>query len=498
MIMSLIVLGTASHVGKSVTVTALCRALFRRGIPVAPFKSQNMSLNSYVTADGSEIGVAQAVQAFAAGIEPVADMNPILLKPMGDQTSQVIMLGQPYKGVRIRDYYAETDMLLEVALKAFYRLQGRYGHVVVEGAGGAAEVNLYDRDIANIRLARALRLPIILVADIERGGVFAQVCGTLALLPDDIRSLVFGVIVNKFRGDVGLFTSGVEKLEELAGVRVLGVIPYTDIPLPSEDSLSLADKGHKSTTEPVRIAVVRLPRIANFTDFEPLERHATVDYVPPGEPLDSYDCIILPDTRNLTEDLKILNHARVGEDLRHARHRGTPIIGIGGGYQMLGRSILDEGAEPGSNVEYRGLGFLDLVTVLSGKEEMPVRIERRAVGPGPILSRMGDVAGYEICTGEIRIGTLSEAFDGDGATTPDGLIFGTSMHGLFQNPGAINALISYLSEQRGVLFEPVETTDGDTHYDDLARHFEEHVDIDAILTLFEDTPLDGVIPHKSP
>ncbi|MDK2990535.1 MAG: adenosylcobyric acid synthase, partial [Methanoculleus sp.] len=253
--MSLIVLGTASHVGKSVTVAALCRALYRRGIPVAPFKSQNMSLNSYVTGDGSEIGIAQAVQAFAAGVEPEADMNPVLLKPKGDAVSQVVLLGRPYKDVQIRDYYRETDALLAEAVSAFERLQRRFGNVVVEGAGGAAEVNLYDRDIANIRLARSLRLPIVLVADIERGGVFAQVYGTLALLPEDIRPLVAGVIVNKFRGDPELFTSGVEKLEELTGVPVLGVVPYAEIPLPSEDSLSIADKRQRPASQPVRIAV---------------------------------------------------------------------------------------------------------------------------------------------------------------------------------------------------------------------------------------------------
>jgi len=484
--MSLIVLGTASHVGKSVTVTALCRALYRRGIPVAPFKSQNMSLNSYVTANGSEIGIAQAVQAFAAGIEPVADMNPVLLKPKGDRTSQVVMLGRPYKDVQISDYYAETDMLLQEAVSAFERLRQRFGHVVVEGAGGAAEVNLYDRDIANIRLARSLRLPSILVADIERGGVFAQVYGTLALLPDDIRPLVVGVIINKFRGDVGLFASGVEKLEELTGVRVLGVVPYADIPLPSEDSLSLGDKRGQATGSPIRIAVVRLPRIANFTDFELLERHATVDYVTPETPLAGYDCIILPGTKNTVEDLAVLNRAGTGEELRLARERGIPVIGICGGYQMLGHRILDGGIESGSCAEYEGFGLLDVVTAFTGYRKTTVQVRRRATGPGPILSRMGEVEGYEIHMGETERGDLPEAFSGEGAASPDGLVFGTYMHGLFQNPGAVNALLAYLSERQGVPFEPVAAADGDAAYDDLARHFEAHVDMDALMVYFQD------------
>ncbi|MCK9297809.1 MAG: cobyric acid synthase [Methanoculleus sp.] len=488
--MSLIVLGTASHVGKSVTVSALCRALYRRGIPVAPFKSQNMSLNSYVTADGSEIGIAQAVQAFAAGVEPEADMNPVLLKPKGDSVSQVVLLGRPYKDVQIRDYYRETDTLLDEAVSAFERLQRRFGNVVVEGAGGAAEVNLYDRDIANIRLARSLRLPIVLVADIERGGVFAQVYGTLALLPEDIRPLVAGVIVNKFRGDPELFASGVAKLEELTGVPVLGVVPFADIPLPSEDSLSIGDKRDRNTGTPVRIAVLRLPRISNFTDFELLEQHAAVDYVLPGASLSGYDCIILPGTKNTVEDLAVLNRHGVGEELRLARERRIPIIGICGGYQMLGSRIVDAGIESENPADHPGFGLLDVVTAFSGYRKTTVQVRRRATGPGPILPAMGEVDGYEIHMGETERGGLPEAFAGEGAATPDGLVFGTYMHGLFQNPGAANALLAYLSERRGVAFEPVAAESGAlgaaASYDDLARHFEEHVDMEAILGWFMD------------
>ena len=240
--MSLFVMGTASHVGKSVTVAAICRCLVRRGIPVAPFKSQNMSLNSYVTPEGGEIGMAQAMQAFAAKVPPHTDMNPVLLKPKGDCISQVVLNGRPYKDVPIADYYRETPFLLKKALESYNRLVATYGQVVVEGAGGAAELNLYDRDIANTLLAQSLKIPVILVADIERGGVFAQVYGTFSLLPEDIRPLVKGIIINKFRGDPSIFAPGVKKIEELCGVPVLGVVPYFSLPLPSEDSLSLGDK----------------------------------------------------------------------------------------------------------------------------------------------------------------------------------------------------------------------------------------------------------------
>ncbi len=271
-------------------------------------------------------------------------MNPVLLKPRADSVSQVVLLGRPYKDVQIRDYYRETDTLLTEAVAAFERLRRRFGNVVVEGAGGAAEVNLYDRDIANIRLARSLRLPpILLVADIERGGVFAQVYGTLALLPEDIRPLVAGVIVNKFRGgDPGLFASGVTKLEELTGVPVLGgVVPFADIPLPSEDSLSIADKRERSTARPVRIAVLRLPRIANFTDFELLEEHATVDYVPPGATLSGYDCIILPPgTKNTVEDLAVLN--------RHAWVKNSGSPGSGGASRSSGSAAATRCSGAGS------------------------------------------------------------------------------------------------------------------------------------------------------
>ena len=278
--MSVIVLGTASHTGKSTVVAAICRALVNRGITVAPFKSQNMSLNSYVTPDGCEIGIAQAMQAFAAKIIPEADMNPILLKPKGGMVSQVILLGHPYKDVVISEYYKETDHLLGTALDAADRLCSAYGDIVVEGAGGAAEINLYSRDIANIRLSQALNFPIILVADIERGGVFASIYGTLELLPPEIRDRVRGIIINKFRGDPGIFSPGPDMIEELTGVPVLGILPFFDIPLPSEDSLSLGDK--KTGTFPVRIAVIRLPHISNFTDFELLEQYLFADLCSSG------------------------------------------------------------------------------------------------------------------------------------------------------------------------------------------------------------------------
>jgi adenosylcobyric acid synthase len=477
--MSLFVVGSASHVGKSVTVAAICRCLVRSGIAVAPFKSQNMSLNSYVTQDGGEIGMAQAMQAIAAKVIPDTDMNPILLKPKGDCISQVVLNGHPYKDIHIGDYYKETPALLINALESFKRLKSRYGQVVVEGAGGAAELNLYDRDIANTQLAKILRIPMILVADIERGGVFAQIYGTIELLPEDIRPLIKGIIINKFRGDPAIFAPGVKKLEELTGIPVLGVVPYFTIPLPSEDSLSISDKKTKNAQ--IRVAVIRLPKISNFTDFELLEQHAAVEYVSPGASLDNFDCVIIPGTKNTIDDLAVMFHTGTDREIRLGRDRGIPIIGICGGYQMLGKTLFDSGYESAAGT-YDGLGLLDCVTRFASYEKNTLQVRRTACLIPPILSSMGEVTGYEIHMGITESGRNREALEGDGRVSDDGLVFGTYLHGLFLNPSAVNALLSYLSAKKGLPYTPIPADQSDP-YDLLADLFEEHVDMDAIVTL---------------
>ncbi len=477
--MSLLVLGTASHVGKSSTVAAICRCLVRRGIPVAPFKSQNMSLNSYVTPEGGEIGIAQAMQAVAAKVSPHTDMNPVLLKPKGECISQVVLNGRPYKDVHITDYYQETPALLEKALESYRRLESTYGQVIAEGAGGAAEINLYDRDIANTQLARALGIPVILVADIERGGVFAQICGTMTLLPDDIRPLVMGILINKFRGDSSIFEPGVRQIEKLTGVPVLGIIPYFTIPLPSEDSLSLGDKktGHAA----IRIAVIRLPRISNFTDFELLEQLASVEYVEPGTSLSGFDCVIIPGTKNTIDDLSVLVRTGTDREIRGARDRGVPVIGICGGYQMLGIKLVDAGFESAAG-EYDGLGLLAGITHFASSEKCTTQVKRTACPVPPILSEIGEVEGYEIHMGETEPGSDREAFEGEGRVSSDGLVFGTYMHGLFLNPSAANALLSYLYRKKGLVYEPVAAGRKDP-YDELADLFEKHVDMDAVIAM---------------
>jgi adenosylcobyric acid synthase len=479
MYMPLMVVGTSSHVGKSITVAAICRCLVRRGIRVAPFKSQNMSLNSFVTEDGGEIGIAQAMQAWAARLSPTTDMNPVLLKPKGDCVSQVVLLGRPYKDVPIAEYYTETSYLLSEALAAYRRLAEEHEEVVVEGAGGAAEVNLYDRDIANTLLAEKLGIPLILVADIERGGVFAQIYGTIKLLPATLQPLVKGIIINKFRGDPAIFANGIRIIEDLTGIPVLGVVPYVSLPLPSEDSLSIADKKRRDL--PVRIAVIRLPHVSNFTDFELLEQYAAVEYVPCGRSLEGYDCVIIPGTKNTIDDLAALRAAGTDREILAARHRGVPVIGICGGYQMLGATLIDEGFESAAGV-YPGLGLLDCTTRFASYSKNTTQVKRTAAPVPPILSPMGEVTGYEIHMGVTEPGTEREAFSGDGRVTSDGLVFGTYMHGLFLNPVAANALLAFLYEKKGLPYTPIpaEATDP---YDMLATLFEEHVDMDALVAL---------------
>lgn len=472
------ILGSSSHAGKSTIVAGICRILSNRGIAAAPFKSQNMSLNSYVTELGKEIGIAQAVQAFAARTAPSELMNPILLKPKSNGVSQVVLLGEPLKDVKISDYYQDTSELLEKAVSAYETLAASYDTVVIEGAGGAAEVNLYERDIANILLAKRLRLPIILVADIERGGVFAQVYGTISLLPEDVKPLVKGIIINKFRGDVSLFDEGRRILEELTGVPVLGVVPFADIDIPDEDSLSLGDK--KPLDFPIKIAIPRLGHIANFTDFALLERAAAVHYVNPSDDLSGFDCVILPGSKNTVEDLEELKAAGGFERIKEFAASGKPVVGICGGYQMMGESIFDDAFEGTVSGEYEGLGLLPIRTEFLTDKKITLQKTRTAAQHGPILSRMGTVHGYEIHAGVSEVfGDF--AFEGEGAAAEGGLVFGTYLHGLFDNASAVDALVSYLAEEKGVPYEPV-AEKGDP-YDNLAWHLAGCLDVDKLMEI---------------
>jgi adenosylcobyric acid synthase len=483
---NLMVFGTSSHAGKSMLVTAFCRCLSRK-YSLAPFKAQNMSLNSWITKDGKEIGIAQAIQAKAAGIEPAADMNPVLLKPKGSHISQVVILGKPHADKKARDYYDSIDEMIGIVKEAYDRLASKYELIVIEGAGGAAEINLYHRDIVNIGIARLVKPHIILVGDIERGGVFASIYGTLLLLPEDIRSLVFGIIINKFRGDVNLLEPGIKQLEELTGLPVLGVIPYTDIKIPSEDSVSIKDKT--SNDHPVRIAVLRLLHISNFTDFEPLEKYADIRYVELDDDLSGYDAIILPGTKNTIDDLNDLKGGMDKKIIEEAK-KGTPIIGICGGYQILGEEIIDSGIEgTGSASSVKGLCLLGVSTRFCQYKKKTEQVEKTITGDGAILGPIkGEkVKGYEIHMGETLInpqnGKLKHAFGDDGYMTMNGLIIGTYLHGLFENENVRNAFLGYLYKRRGMIFKSEESGDS---IEELTRFVEKNVNMDMIYRRIED------------
>lgn len=476
----LMVIGTASHVGKSVLVTALCRILSRK-YSVAPFKAQNMSLNSWVTCDSKEIGIAQAIQAKAAGIEPTADMNPVLLKPKGNHVSQVVILGKPFADRQAGEYYDSINDVMPIVEGAYERLSKAHEAIVIEGAGGAAEINLYHRDIVNIGMARFAQPPIILVGDIERGGVFASIYGTLQLLPPDVKALVRGIIINKFRGDMKLLEPAVKQLEELTELPVLGVIPYMEMRIPSEDSVSIKDKTQNNN--PVKIAVIRLPRISNFTDFEPLEDYADIRYVELNDGLNEHDAIILPGTKNTIDDLKELMSRGMGEKIINEANKGTPIIGICGGYQMLGKEITDSGIEGTSGAcLIKGLGLLNASTIFDKYEKQTKQVEKLITGNGEILGRIkGEtVRGYEIHMGETSGG--NKAFGDDGSVSDNGLVIGTYLHGLFDNENLRNSFLGYLYKRRGLTYKEAKINDS---IEELAKFVEAHVDMDFIYHILE-------------
>ncbi len=478
---NLMVVGTASHVGKSVLVTALCRIVSKR-YNVAPFKAQNMSLNSWVTDDECEIGIAQAIQARAAGQKPCADMNPVLLKPKGDHLSQVILLGKPYGDREAGEYYDSIENIMSIVKGAYNRLASAHEAIMIEGAGGAAEINLYHRDIVNIGMARYAKPPMILVGDIERGGVFASIYGTLHLLPPDIRKLVRGIVINKFRGDMKLLDNGLKQLEELTGLPVLGVIPYTDMRIPSEDSVSLKDKTQNK--KPVRIAVVRLRHISNFTDFEPLEQCADVRYIGPGDELNEPDAIILPGTKNTMDDMKELSSKGMDEKIIKESQKGIPIVGICGGYQMLGKEINDSGIEGTCGTcSIKGIGLLDVSTNFCRYEKKTRQVEKVVTGNGAILDPIkGEkVRGYEIHMGGTTGGL--PAFGDDGSVSCDGLIIGTYLHGLFDNENIRSSFLGYLYKRKGLTYTDVESGYG---IEELAKFIEAHLDMDLIYRIMEE------------
>jgi len=487
--------GTGTYVGKSLITTALCRIFRQDGFKVAPFKAQNMSLNSAATPDGLEISRAQFVQAEACEIPPSADMNPVLLKPMGEMECQVVLCGKPIATVRAREYSKLKPLLWKAVCESLLRLKERFDIVVIEGAGSPAEVNLREEDIANMRVAKAAKAPVLLVGDIDKGGVLAWIVGTIELLPEDERRLVKGLVINKFRGDIELLKPGLKFLEDRTGKPVLGVVPYIeDIKIQEEDSvaLELPKRGGKGE---VRVAIVRLPHISNFTDFEPLEAEQDVSlfYVNSPEELEKADIIILPGTKNTIRDLIWLRERGFARKLLEARKKGKLIIGICGGFQMLGKRIIDPFGVESERGEIKGLGFLEAVTVFE-KKKATYQVRGEVVADLPFIRRGEQVRGYEIhmgrTEGERFVFRLTRSTGGsvyDGMISGDGLVFGTYLHGIFDEPNFRRGVLNFVRRRKGL--RPIEPkgvnprVEREREYDRLARIVRRSLDIKAIYRM---------------
>ena len=446
----IMVQGTMSGAGKSLLCAALCRIFAQDGWRVAPFKSQNMALNSFVTRDGLEMGRAQVVQAQAAGVEPDVRMNPILLKPSSDIGSQVIVNGEVRGQMPAAEYFRRKKQLIPDILAAYNSLAEDFDIIVIEGAGSPAEINLKADDIVNMGLAKLVDAPVLLVGDIDRGGVFAQLFGTVELLEPDERARIKGLIINKFRGDVGILRPGLVMLEEKTHLPVFGVVPYLKADIEDEDSLS--DRLQvKNAVKPLDAAIVRLPHISNFTDFMPLEQHPLlgVRYVQTTRELGAPDCVILPGTKNTVDDLLWLRQCGLEAAISKLAQRGTPVLGVCGGYQMLGQTLDDPtGSESGRQQTLRGLGLLPTRTVFS---EQKRRVQVKAtVAAAPFAG--AELEGYEIHTGvtEAEGEPFAHYPDGGREGCVQGNVFGTYLHGLFDTGTLTEALAGWLCRRKGI------------------------------------------------
>ncbi len=499
---ALMICGTASDVGKSVLTAGICRLLRQRGLTVAPFKSQNMALNSAVTPEGGEIGRAQAVQAAACGIPPHTDMNPILLKPNSDVGSQVIIQGRAVGNMSVAVYNAFKPEAFKKVRESFHRLADRFDFIVAEGAGSLAEINLKAHDIANLKVARMAGCPVILVADIDRGGVFAQIIGSWELLEPAERALIKGVIINKFRGDPSLLTSGLDLVRARTGLPLLGVIPYLrDLGLPEEDSVALARKPGTSADggARIRIGVVKLPRISNYTDFDLLEREADVllSYIDTPAQLAGLDLLIIPGSKSTIPDLEFL----AGRGLMTAiREFPGTIMGICGGFQMLGHRVSDPHGVESSQKEAEGLRLLDAVTLLLAEKETHLVVAELLPEAFQVVPRCRrELTGYEIHQGETILGLSAHPFSRitrrsgrevevlDGAVSPDGRIFGTYLHGILDNDSFRTALVNRFRKEKGLDLRKEGESRPDP-FDRLAAHLAAHLDLPKLWEICGLTP----------
>ena len=482
--------GTASHAGKTVLAAALCRMYARRGYRVAPFKAQNMALNSFVTDDGGEMGRAQVYQARAAGLEPHVDMNPVLLKPSAGETSQVVVMGSPVGHMTVREYQAFQAEVWPVVTSAFERLRASHDLIVLEGAGSSAEVNLRGSDIVNMRMALHARSPVLLVGDIDRGGVFASLLGHVELFTPEERELVAGFVINKFRGDASQLDSGIEILKDRTGVPTLGVVPMLEgWSGDEEDSVALDDRRRRAKPDaPLRIAVVRLPYLSNSTDVDALASEPDVDvrFVSSPDELAGAAAIVLPGTKSTIADLAWLRERGLAAAVGAAAAAGTPVIGVCGGYQMLGRRILDPERVESAAGAVEGLGLLDAETTFAAAKRT-VRAEGELLGGGPLGAGGTRVRGYEIHMGRTELGPgaapllrlrgAGEGWHSDGAVA--GAVCGTYLHGLFDHPALRAAFLNGLRAARGLAPRPAAPPQDDA-LERLADHVEAHLDADVL------------------
>lgn len=490
--------GTMSNAGKSLLVAGLCRIFKQDGYKVAPFKSQNMALNSYITKEGLEMGRAQVTQAEAAGIEPSVSMNPILLKPTNDTGSQVIVNGEVVKNMSAREYFAYKKQLIPDILKAYEKLDKEYDIIVIEGAGSPAEINLKQDDIVNMGMAKMAKAPVLLVGDIDRGGVFAQLVGTIMLLEEDEKKMIKGTIINKFRGDKTILDPGITMLEEMTKIPVVGVTPYMQVDIEEEDSLS-ERFNYKNSRGVVDIVVIRLPRISNFTDFAVLEGMEEVNlrYVDSVEKLGTPDMILLPGTKNTMADLKWMRENGLEVAILKEQQKGTVIFGICGGYQMLGEVLEDpEGIEEGGSI--RGMGLLPIRTVFT-REKTRTRVSGIIQEISGVLQGLSGrkLEGYEIHMGVTAGIRETEHFSviseegkiekSDGAYLEN--VYGTYVHGVFDEDGIGVELVRILAERKGIQLKATCELERraykESQYDLLADTLRKHLDMEKIYEILQ-------------
>ena len=482
---NIMIQGTMSNAGKSLLAAGLCRVLRQEGLRVAPFKSQNMALNSFITAAGGEMGRAQVVQAEAAGIAPDVRMNPILLKPTTDRGSQVIVGGRALGNMDAAAYYRRKKEFIPAVLEAYVSLAAEYDVIVIEGAGSPAEINLKADDIVNMGLAKLVDAPVLLAGDIDRGGVFAQLYGTVALLEPEERQRIKGLIINKFRGDPAILRPGLGDLERLCGIPVAGVIPYLHVDIDDEDSLTERFSRQEGRRD-IDLGVIRLPKISNFTDFGPFERYNNVSlrYVGSLRELGNPDMILLPGTKSTIADLLWLRQSGLEAAIQKAAAAGTPVFGICGGYQMLGRSVSDpEGAEAEKGTQVAGMGLLPVDTVFRGEKR-----QTQVSGTlNPVEGLLSPLSGMAYQGYEIHMGRSGDA----PAILGKGCVYGTYIHGIFDAPGIAEALLGALCRKKGLSPETLAAFDPaaykERQYDLLAQAVRDNLDMELVHRILDRT-----------